>query len=313
MKRALVTGGAGFVASHLCERLIKEGYEVIAADSLITGDKSNLSGLKKEKKFHFIEHDVSTPLSIKGELDWIYHFASPASPIDYLELPIDTMKAGSFAVYQMLELAKRKGAHFFFASTSECYGDPEEHPQKETYWGHVNPIGPRAVYDEAKRFGEAMTSAYLRYFKVPVRIIRIFNTYGPRMRLNDGRVVPNFVSQALKGEDLTVYGSGKQTRSFCYVSDLVDGVIRLSAANYNKPVNVGNPSEFTIIDFAKKVIALTGARSKIIYMPLPEDDPKQRKPDITLAKKLLKWSPKVNLDQGMKLTIDFFKNKMGVS
>jgi len=312
MKRALVTGGAGFVASHLCERLIKEGFEVIAADSLITGDKSNLSGLKKEKKFSFIEHDVSEPLNIKGKLDWIYHFASPASPIDYLELPIDTMKAGSFAVYQMLELAKKKGSQFFFASTSECYGDPEEHPQKETYWGHVNPIGPRAVYDEAKRFGEAMTSAYLRYFKVRVRIIRIFNTYGPRMRLNDGRVVPNFVSQALKGEDLTVYGSGKQTRSFCYVSDLVDGVIRLSAVNYNRPVNVGNPTEFTIMEFAKKVLALTGARSRIVYMPLPEDDPKQRKPDITLAKKLLKWSPKVGLDQGMKLTIEFFKNKMGV-
>ena len=312
MKRALVTGGAGFVGSHLCERLVQEGFEVIAVDSLITGDKCNLSELKKEKKFHFIERDVSEPLSLKGRLDWIFHFASPASPIDYLELPIETMKAGSFAVFQMLELAKKKGAAFFFASTSECYGDPAVHPQKESYWGNVNPIGPRSVYDEAKRFGEAMTSAYLRYFKVPVRIIRIFNTYGPRMRLNDGRVVPNFVSQALKGEELTVYGDGKQTRSFCYVSDLVDGVVRLSRADYNRPVNVGNPSEFTIIEFAKKVIALTGARSRIVHLPLPEDDPKQRKPDITLARKLLKWAPKVSLDQGMKLTIEFFKNKMGV-
>jgi dTDP-glucose 4,6-dehydratase len=312
MKRALVTGGSGFIGSHLCERLIAEGFEVIALDSLITGDLSNISGLKKDPRFDLLRQDASEPIKIRQKLDWIFDFASPASPIDYLELPIHTMKAGSFAVYQGLELAKKKGASFFFASTSECYGDPIVHPQTEDYWGNVNPIGPRAVYDEAKRFGEAMTSAYHRYFKVPIRIIRIFNTYGPRMRLRDGRVVPNFVSQALKGEDLTVYGDGSQTRSFCFVADLVEGVIRLSRADYSKPVNVGNPAELKIIDFARKIIELVGSRSKIVFEPLPEDDPRQRKPNIALAKRLLKWEPKVGLDQGMKITIDFFKHKLKV-
>jgi len=313
MKRALVTGGAGFIGSHLCERLLQEGFEVIALDSLITGDMHNLSGLKKEPKFTFFKQDASEPIRIRQKLDWVFHFASPASPIDYLELPIETMRAGSFAVFQTLELARKKGAHFFFASTSETYGDPKVHPQKEDYWGNVNPVGPRAVYDEAKRFGEAMTSAYLRYFKVPVRIIRIFNTYGPRMRLRDGRVVPNFVSQALKGEELTVFGDGSQTRSFCYVDDLVEGVIRLSRTEYFKPVNVGNPAELKIIDFARKIISLVGSRSKIVFKPLPEDDPKQRKPDISLARKLLGWEPKVGLDQGLKITIDFFKARLGAS
>jgi len=312
MKRAVVTGGSGFIGSHLCERLIWEGYEVIALDNLITGDLHNLTDLKKERKFDFLRKDASKPFKIAGKVDWVYDFASPASPIDYLELPIETMKAGSFAVYNSLELAKAKGAHFFFASTSETYGDPVVHPQKEDYWGNVNPIGPRAVYDEAKRFGEAMVSAYLRYYKVDIRIIRIFNTYGPRMRLRDGRVVPNFVSQALKGQNLTVFGDGSQTRSFCYVDDLVEGVMRLSSAQYNKPVNVGNPTELKIIEFARKIVELTGSRSKIVFLPLPEDDPKQRKPNIGLAKKLMGWQPKVSLDQGMRLTIEFFKKKLGV-
>jgi len=312
MKRALVTGGAGFIGSHLCERLIAEGFEVIALDSLITGDLANISGLKKDARFDFLRQDASEPIPFKKKLDWIFHFASPASPIDYLELPIETMKAGSLAVYQTLELARKRGASFFFASTSEAYGDPLIHPQTEDYWGNVNPIGPRAVYDEAKRFGEAMTSAYLRYFKTPVRIIRIFNTYGPRMRLRDGRVVPNFVSQALKGQQLTVYGDGSQTRSFCFVDDLVEGVIRLSRADYSKPVNVGNPVELSILEFARKIIGLVGSKSKIVFEPLPQDDPKQRRPDISLAKRLLNWEPKVSLDQGLEITIEFFKKKLGV-
>jgi len=312
MKRALVTGGAGFIGSHLCERLIREGLEVICLDNLLTGDVKNLSGLKKDPDFEFIKRDAGKPIRIKGRLDWVFHFASPASPIDYLELPIETMKAGSFAAYYTLELAKEKRASYFLASTSEVYGDPLKHPQTEDYLGNVNPIGPRAVYDEAKRFAEAMTSAYHRYFKVPIRHIRIFNTYGPRMRLNDGRVVPNFVGQALQGENLTVFGDGSQTRSFCYVDDLVEGIIRLSRTEYSKPVNLGTPYEISILDFARRIIALVGSRSKIVFQPLPEDDPKQRKPDIGLAKKILKWEPKVGLDQGMAITIEFFKKKLGV-
>ncbi len=312
MKRALVTGGAGFIGSHLCERLIQEGFAVICMDNLITGDLKNLSRLKKSPQFEFLKKDASNPLKLKGRLDWVFHFASPASPIDYLELPIETMKAGSFAVYSTIELAKEKKASYFLASTSEVYGDPMVHPQKENYLGNVNPIGPRAVYDEAKRFAEAMTHAYHRYFQVPIRHIRIFNTYGPRMRLNDGRVVPNFVGQALKGEDITVFGNGSQTRSFCYVDDLVEGIIRLHRTEYFKPVNLGTPYEISILNFAKKIIELVGSRSKIVYQPLPEDDPKQRKPDIGLAKKLLKWEPKVGLDQGMSRTIEFFKMKIGV-
>jgi len=312
MKRALVTGGAGFIGSHLCERLIQEGLEVIAVDNLITGNPANLSGLKKEPNFDFIRQDAAEPLKIRQKLDWVFHFASPASPIDYLELPIETMKAGSLAVLSTLELSVKKHASYFFASTSEVYGDPLVHPQKEDYWGNVNAIGPRAVYDEAKRFGEAMTAAYHRYHKVPIRISRIFNTYGPRMRLNDGRVVPNFIGQALKGENVTVFGDGNQTRSFCFVDDLVEGVIRLSKAEYFKPVNLGNPVELKIIEFAQKIIELVGSQSKIAFKPLPEDDPRQRKPDISLAKKLLGWEPKVELDQGLKITIEFFKKQIGV-
>ena len=312
MKRALVTGGAGFIGSHLCERLIAEGYSVVCLDNLITGDLHNLVELKKSPKFEFIKRDAAKPIKIKGRLDWVFHFASPASPIDYLELPIETMKAGSFAVYYTLELAKEKKASFFIASTSEVYGDPLVHPQNEAYFGNVNPIGPRAVYDEAKRFGEAMTHAYLRYFKVPIRHIRIFNTYGPRMRLNDGRVVPNFVGQALRGENLTVFGDGSQTRSFCYVDDLVEGIIRLHRTDYMKPVNLGNPTELSILDFARKIIELVGSKSRIIYKPLPEDDPKLRRPNIGLAKKILGWEPRVGLDSGLKFTIEFFKKKLGV-
>lgn len=312
MKRALVTGGAGFIGSHLCEVLIERGFEVICLDNLITGDKSNLEKLKKETKFDFLKKDVSQRINFPAKLNWVFHFASPASPIDYLNLPIETMRAGSFAVYHTLELAQAKKAGYFLASTSEVYGDPLMHPQKEDYWGNVNPIGARAVYDEAKRFAEAMTSAYHRYFKLNIRIVRIFNTYGPRMRLNDGRVVPNFIAQALKREPLTVFGDGNQTRSFCYVDDLVEGVVRLSQVNYHKPVNLGNPIELKIIDFAKKIMELVEGNNKIIFKPLPEDDPKVRCPDISLAKQLLKWRPKVTLDQGLKQTIEFFKNKLGV-
>jgi len=308
--RALITGGAGFIGSHLCERLIQEGFEVLCMDNFITGSEENLERLRKEPRFEFMEKDVSEPIQIRGALDWILHFASPASPVDYLNHPIITLKTGSFAVYHLLELAREKGAGFFLASTSEVYGDPQVHPQKEDYWGNVNPIGPRAVYDESKRFAEAMTSAYHRYFKVPIRIARIFNTYGPMMRLNDGRVVPNFIAQALEGKDLTVYGDGTQTRSFCYVDDLVEGIFKLMSAEYFKPVNLGNPIEMKIIDFAKKIIELVGSESRIVYKPLPEDDPKLRKPDISLAKELLGWEPKVSLDEGLKRTIEYFKTKI---
>jgi dTDP-glucose 4,6-dehydratase len=313
MKRALVTGGAGFIGSHLCERLIAEGFAVVCLDNLITGDIHNLVNLKKEPKFEFLKKDASKPIRLNGKLDWVFHFASPASPIDYLELPIETMKAGSFAVYYTLELAKEKGASYFLASTSEVYGDPEVHPQKEDYWGNVNPIGPRAVYDEAKRFAEAMTHCYHRYYKLDIRHIRIFNTYGPRMRLNDGRVVPNFIGQALLGKDLTVFGDGTQTRSFCYVDDLIEGIVRLQRKKYFKPVNLGTPVEISILDFAKRIISLVGSKSKIVYKPLPEDDPKQRKPDITLAKRILGWEPKVGLDEGLRITIEYFKKKLGVN
>ena len=308
--RVLITGGAGFIGSHLCEKFLERGDEVICVDNLLTSQEENITHLKNQPGFKFIQQDVSQPFKIKGKLDWILHFASPASPVDYLELPLETLKAGSFAVYYTLELARKKGANYFLASTSEVYGDPLVHPQKEDYLGNVNPVGPRAVYDEAKRFAEAMTSAYHRYFKVPIRIARIFNTYGPRMRLNDGRVVPNFIAQALEGKDLTVYGDGTQTRSFCFVQDLVEGIIRLLEVEYFQPVNLGNPQELKIIDFAKKIIELTGSKSKITYLPLPEDDPKLRKPDISRAKKLLGWEPKIELEEGLKITIEFFKSKL---
>ena len=306
-KIVVVTGGAGFLGSHLCDRFIAEGHKVIAVDNLITGNKRNIKHLAKNKDFDFILHNVTKELRISGPVDYILHFASPASPVDYLNHPIPTMKVGSLGTHNMLGLTKLKKARFLLASTSEVYGDPLEHPQKETYWGHVNIIGPRGVYDEAKRFAEAITFAYHRYHKVDTGIIRIFNTYGPRMRIKDGRVVPNFIDQALHHKPLTVYGDGKQTRSFCYYSDLVEGIVRLLYSGQPGPINVGNPDEFTILEFAKMVLKMSGAKSKIIYEPLPKDDPKQRKPDITLAKKYLKWTPKVKLPEGLRETIKWFQ------
>jgi dTDP-glucose 4,6-dehydratase len=307
MKRVLITGGAGFLGSHLCDRFIKEGYHVIAMDNLITGNLANIEHLFKLKEFEFYNHDVSKFVHVPGELDYILHFASPASPIDYLKLPIQTLKVGSLGTHNLLGLAKSKKARFLIASTSEVYGDPLVHPQNEDYWGNVNPIGPRGVYDEAKRFQEAITMAYHTYHGLETRIIRIFNTYGPRMRLDDGRVLPAFIGQALRGEDLTAFGDGSQTRSFCYVSDLVEGIYRLLLSDYPNPVNIGNPSEITINQFAEEIIALTGAKTKIIYKPLPKDDPKQRQPDITRAREILNWEPKVNRAEGLKLTLDYFK------
>jgi len=308
MKRVLITGAAGFLGSHLCDRFIKEGYHVIGMDNLITGDLKNIEHLFPNEHFEFYHHDVSKFIHVPGELDYILHFASPASPIDYLKIPIQTLKVGSLGIHNCLGLAKVKNARVLIASTSEVYGDPTVHPQKESYWGNVNPVGPRGVYDEAKRFQEAMTMAYHTFHGVETRIVRIFNTYGPRMRLNDGRVLPAFIGQALRGEDLTVFGDGSQTRSFCYVDDLIEGIYRLLLSDYSGPVNVGNPDEITIGDFAEEIIKLTGTSQKVIYKELPTDDPKQRQPDITLARQLLGWEPKVHRSEGLKITYDYFKS-----
>ncbi len=310
MPTSIVTGGAGFLGSHLTDKLLSEGHKVIGIDSLLTGNTRNIEHLVGNSNYSFIKQDVTEYLYIPGEIDYIFHFASPASPIDYLELPIQTLKVGSLGTHKTLGLAKAKKARFLLASTSECYGDPLVHPQKEDYWGNVNPIGPRGVYDEAKRFAEAMTMAYYRTHGVDTHIVRIFNTYGPRMRLRDGRVVPAFVSQALKGEPLTVFGDGAQTRSFCYVSDLIEGIYRLSQSDYHEPVNIGNPNEMTIKQFAEQIIKATGSKSSIDYKPLPVDDPKQRRPDITKAKALLKWEPQVGLEEGLTKTIEYFKGRI---
>lgn len=307
-KRILITGGAGFLGSHLCDRFIKEGYVVVAMDNLITGDLRNIEHLFKHPDFEFYHHDVSKFVHVPGELHYILHFASPASPIDYLKIPIQTLKVGSLGTHNLLGLARVKKARILVASTSEVYGDPSVHPQPEEYYGNVNPVGPRGVYDEAKRFQEAITMAYHTYHQLETRIIRIFNTYGPRMRLNDGRVLPAFIGQALRGEDLTIFGDGSQTRSFCYVDDLVEGIYRLLLCDYAYPVNIGNPNEITIRDFAEEIIKLTGTNQKIVFNPLPKDDPKQRQPDITKAKEILGWSPKVSRSEGLKLTYDYFKN-----
>jgi dTDP-glucose 4,6-dehydratase len=308
MKRVLITGGAGFLGSHLCDRFIKEGHYVIAMDNLITGDLRNIEHLFKHPNFEFYHHDVSKFIHVPGELDYILHFASPASPIDYLKIPIQTLKVGSLGIHNCLGLARVKKARVIIASTSEVYGDPLVHPQTEEYWGHVNPVGPRGVYDEAKRFQEAMTMAYHTYHGVETRIVRIFNTYGPRMRLNDGRVLPAFIGQALRGEDLTIFGDGTQTRSFCYVDDLVEGIYRLLLSDYAYPVNIGNPSEITMNEFAEEIIKLTGTNQKIVHRPLPKDDPKQRQPDITKAREILGWEPKVNRAEGLKITYEYFKS-----
>ena len=304
--RALVTGGAGFLGSHLCESLLAEGYHVLAVDNLLTGRLSNIAHLKNDARFEFKEHNICDPADY-GKLDYVFHFASPASPVDYATHGIATLKVGSYGTFQALETAHRNNARFMMASTSECYGDPSVHPQPETYWGNVNPIGPRSVYDEAKRFSEAVTAAYRRYHQVDTRMLRIFNTYGPRMQIQDGRVIPNFMWQAFRGEDLTVYGDGSQTRSFCYVSDEIDGIMRLSRSDEHDPVNIGNPTEFTILECAEKVIAVTGSKSKIKFEPLPQDDPKQRRPDITKARRLLGWEPKIDLETGLKLSLDYFR------
>jgi dTDP-glucose 4,6-dehydratase len=306
----LITGGAGFLGSHLCERFLREGYEVICMDNLITGDEQNVAHLAREPAFHFERHDVTEYIQVAGKLDAILHFASPASPIDYLELPIQTLKVGSLGTHKVLGLARAKQARFLLASTSEVYGDPLVHPQPESYWGNVNPVGPRGVYDEAKRFSEAMTMAYQRFHRVDTRIVRIFNTYGPRMRLRDGRVLPAFMSQALRGEPLTVFGDGSQTRSFCYVDDLVEGLWRLLNSSENQPVNIGNPSEMTILQFAQAVLAATGARSSIEFKPLPEDDPKIRQPDITRARAILGWEPKVALAEGLARTLEYLRPRV---
>ncbi len=308
-KRVVVTGAAGFIGSHLAETLLDRDYTVIGIDNLLTGDTANISHLAN-RDFTFIKHDVTNYIYIDGPVDFVLHWASPASPIDYLELPIPTLKVGALGTHKALGLAKAKGARFVIASTSEVYGDPLEHPQKETYWGNVNPVGPRGVYDEAKRFAEAMTMAYHRYHGLDTKIVRIFNTYGPRMRVNDGRAVPAFMSQALRNEDVTVFGDGSQTRSFTYISDLVDGIIRLMLSDTNDPVNIGNPVEMTIKQIAETIIRMTGAKSRIIYKPLPTDDPKQRRPDITRARTLLGWEPKVQLEEGLVKTIEYFRTKV---
>src|SRR6185369_6395164 len=307
-KRVLITGGAGFLGSHLCDRFLKEGYYVIAMDNLITGSLKNIEHLFKHPDFEFYHHDVSKFVFVPGELHYILHFASPASPIDYLKIPIQTLKVGSLGTHNLLGLALAKKARILVASTSEIYGDPLVHPQNEEYWGNVNPVGPRGVYDEAKRFQEAMTMAYHTFHQVETRIARIFNTYGPRMRLNDGRVLPAFIGQSLRGEDLTMFGDGSQTRSFCYVDDLVEGIYRLLKSDYTQPMNIGNPSEITIKEFAEEIIKLTGTTQKIVYQPLPKDDPKQRQPDITKAKKILNWEPKVSRAEGLKITYEYFKS-----
>jgi len=306
-KRALVTGGAGFLGSHLCDALLGDGYDVIAADNLLTGRLENIKHLRNDARFEFVEKDVCQPAEW-GNLDYVFHFASPASPVDYAKHGIDTLRVGSYGTFEALEAALRCGAKFMMASTSECYGDPLVHPQTEDYWGNVNSVGPRSVYDEAKRFSEAATMAYHRYHRVDTRILRIFNTYGPRMQINDGRVIPNFMWQALRGEDLTVYGDGSQTRSFCYVSDEIDGILRLARSPEHAPVNIGNPTEFTILECARKVIETTGSKSRIKFESLPQDDPKQRRPDISKAKRLLGWEPKIELESGLKLSLEYFRN-----
>jgi len=308
-KRVVITGAAGFIGSHLAETLLDRDYTVIGIDNLLTGDLANIAHLR-DRDFQFIRHDVTNYIDVNGPVDYVLHWASPASPIDYLELPIQTLKVGSLGTHKALGLAKAKGAGFVIASTSEVYGDPLEHPQKETYWGNVNPIGPRGVYDEAKRFAEAMTVAYRRFHKVDTKIVRIFNTYGPRMRVRDGRAVPAFMSQALLNEDVTVFGDGNQTRSFCYISDLVDGIIKLMLSKESGPINIGNPREMTIDEIARTIITMTGSTSKIVYKPLPTDDPKVRQPDITLARTRLNWEPKVTLEEGLSKTIDYFRAKV---
>lgn len=309
-KTAVVTGGAGFLGSHLCDRLLKEGLKVVCVDNLITGNTNNISHLVANEKFSFVKYDVTNYIFLPGKVDYILHFASPASPIDYLKLPIQTLKVGSLGTHKALGLAKEKNARFLLASTSEVYGDPAIHPQPESYWGNVNPIGPRGVYDEAKRFAEAITMAYNRYHNLDTRIVRIFNTYGPRMRLDDGRALPAFVGQALRGEDITVFGDGSQTRSFCYVDDLVDGIFKLLMSSEVEPVNIGNPEEISIKGFAEEVIKITGSASKIIYKDLPVDDPKVRQPSIEKARRLLGWEPKVKRTDGLRITIDYFKNSI---
>ncbi len=312
-KTAVVTGAAGFLGSHLSDRLLVEGYQVIGIDNLLTGNVRNIEHLAGNTDFHFIKHDVTSFIHLPGEVDTVYHMASPASPIDYLQLPIQTLKVGSLGTHNALGLAKAKGARFLIASTSECYGDPLVHPQKEDYWGNVNCIGPRGVYDEAKRFAEAMTMAYYRYHNVDTHIVRIFNTYGPRMRLEDGRVVPAFIGQALQGQPLTVFGDGSQTRSFCYVSDLIDGIFRLSQSDYHEPVNIGNPTEMTVIQFARSILEFTGSKSEIDFRPLPVDDPKVRRPDISLAKRLLGWEPKVAFADGISSTVAYFREFLSIA
>lgn len=307
-KTILITGAAGFLGSHLCDRFIKEGYKVVGMDNLITGNLRNIEHLFPHPDFQFYHHDVTKFVHVPGDLHYILHFASPASPIDYLKIPIQTLKVGSLGTHNLLGLARVKKARFLIASTSEVYGDPLVHPQNEDYWGNVNPIGPRGVYDEAKRFQEAMTMAYHTYHGIETRIVRIFNTYGPRMRLDDGRALPAFMHQALTGQDITVFGDGSQTRSFCFMDDLIEGIYRLLMSDYVYPVNIGNPVEITIKEFAEEVVALTGSKSKIIYKPLPTDDPKQRKPDITRAKEILGWEPKVSRSEGLKITLDYFKS-----
>ena len=311
--RAVITGGAGFLGSHLCDRLLAEGWEILAIDNLVTGTAANLRHLDGNPRFAIARHDVSQHITVEGPVDYVLHFASPASPVDYLKLPIQTLKVGALGTHNTLGLALAKKAKYFLASTSECYGDPAVTPQPETYWGNVNPIGPRGVYDEAKRFAEAMVMAYHRYHGVDTHIIRIFNTYGPRMRLNDGRALPNFVYQALTGQPITVYGDGKQTRSFCYVSDLIEGIWRLMNSDEHEPTNIGNPQEITILEFAERIRALLGVKTPIVFNPLPQDDPKQRCPDIGKARRLLKWEPKVNLEEGLRITLEYFQKQVAAT
>jgi dTDP-glucose 4,6-dehydratase len=312
MATSIVTGGAGFLGSHLCDRLLAEGHSVVCIDNLITGDTANIAHLLGDQRFRFVQYDVTNYLFVDGTVDYVFHFASPASPIDYLKFPIQTLKVGSLGTHKALGLAKEKRARFLLASTSETYGDPLVHPQKESYWGNVNPVGPRGVYDEAKRFAEAMTMAYNRYHTLETRIVRIFNTYGERMRIEDGRAIPAFMAQALRGEEVTVYGDGSQTRSVCYVSDLIDGIYSLMMSDHSLPVNLGNPEEVSMVGLAKEIIALTGSRSKIVFRDLPQDDPKVRQPDITKAKELLGWNPKVGREEGLRKTMVYFRKKLGL-